>query len=115
MALTEKKLRDLFAAYNNVNDKTVEELIAYLFSGAQTAASISQATSAGLKVGLVGSKLGFFGVDPIVKPTVSNVVIDTPVDLATAIVQIGNLKTVVDSLRSKIGSGAGGLGLMIAG
>lgn len=115
MALTEKKLQDLFAAYNNVNQQTVEELITYLFSGAQTATSITQSSTAGLKIGLAGSKLGFFGADPIVKPTVSNSVIDIASDLPTAIAAVNNCRTVINSLRSKIASSAGGLGLMVEG
>lgn len=35
MSLTKGKLNDLFAAYNNINQKTVTELVAYLFDSFQ--------------------------------------------------------------------------------
>lgn len=104
MPLTRAALKDLYSGYNNVNEGTIQDLINYLFQGATTADSISQASTAGLKIGLAGTKLGFFGATPVVRQTVSNTAFAIPTDLPTAITQITNLQTVVASMRTALGN-----------
>lgn len=104
MSVTKDEVKYLFNGYNNVNDRTVNDLIDYWFSGDVTANSISQATTAGLVIGRAGQKVGFFGTAPVIKQTVSAQAFTTPTDLPTAIIQIGFLQTVVNNLRTGLGS-----------
>jgi len=119
MALTANQLLALFNGYNNVSQKTVNDFVDYIFNGIVPAAggtitgdltvngnvitnSIEQRTTAGLVIGASGNKLGFYGTTAQSRSNVSNIALT---DLASVITVLGNVRTA-------LGDGTGGTGLV---
>jgi hypothetical protein len=67
-----------------------------------------------LKLGVAGSKIGFFGETTRTQITVSNQATETPTDLETCISAITKLNTIVNSARTAIGD-VTGYGLVTLG
>lgn len=105
MALTKETLKQLYQGYNNVSEKTVNDLADYLFNGNQTTNKISQASAAvGLTIAAIGDKLTFYGGTVTTRQSVSSVAFVAPIDLPTAEAEIIKLQTVVGDIRTALGN-----------
>lgn len=60
-----------------------------------------------INIGAADSTLGFFGKTAIPLKTVSNQTISTATDLATALIELAEIKTVVNSMRTALGNSTG--------